>query len=197
METIPAPVQLTRLADLADQARDYVAAAKAPNTLGAYRADWRDFAGWCGRHGLTALPAEPQDVALYLAGLAGQRKTSTLERRMSAIAQAHAAASHPSPTGDAAVRAVRAGIRRTHDAAPAAKTPALTADVRAMADTLPDTLLGHRDRAPAELVQVGALWVRRAPGGRTPPTGLGCSPSSARSGRSVIARAPNARRASA
>jgi hypothetical protein len=48
--------RLAHLAGVAEQARDYVAAAKAPNTLRAYRADWRDFAGWCGQHRLEALP---------------------------------------------------------------------------------------------------------------------------------------------
>jgi hypothetical protein len=46
----PVPVDRARvlalLAAVADQARDHVAAAKAPHTLRAYRADWRDFAGW-------------------------------------------------------------------------------------------------------------------------------------------------------
>src|SRR4051794_36886379 len=114
---------LAQLADVADQARDYVAAAKAPNTLRAYRADWRDFAAWCAQHRLEALPAAPETVALYLTALAGQRKAATLQRRLSAISQAHKVAGHASPTQDQAVRLVLAGIRRTHGTAQTGKAP--------------------------------------------------------------------------
>jgi integrase len=40
-----------------------------------------------------------------------------------------------------------AGIRRANGTAPSAKTPTLTYDIRAMVSTLPDGLLGIRDRA--------------------------------------------------
>ena len=75
------------LAAMAEHARDYVAAAKAKNTVRAHRADWRDCAGWCERHGLPALPAAPETIALYLSALPGQRKGATLQRRLSAISQ--------------------------------------------------------------------------------------------------------------
>jgi hypothetical protein len=44
---------LAQLAAVSERTRDYVAAAKAPNTLRAYRADWRDFTDWCRRRGRT------------------------------------------------------------------------------------------------------------------------------------------------
>jgi site-specific recombinase XerD len=155
-----APADLAQLVDLGDRARDYVSAAKAANTLRAYRADWRHFAAWCARHGLSALPAQPRDLALYLAELGGRRKASTIGRRLTAIAQAHKAADHPAPTTDAAVKAVWAGIRRTHGTAQAGKAPAMTEDVRRMVATLPEKLIGHRDRALLLLGFAGAF--RRA-----------------------------------
>jgi integrase len=148
---------LRQLTAVAEQARDYAAAAKAANTLRGYRADWRDFAGWCERHRLEALPAAPETVAFYLTDLASSRKTATLQRRLSAIAQAHQAAGHPPPTKDAAVKAVWAGIRRTHGTAQAGKAPALTADVRAMVATLPEKRIGDRDRALLLLGFAGAF----------------------------------------
>jgi hypothetical protein len=33
--------------------RDYVAQAKAPNTLRAYAADWRHFTAWCRSRGFS------------------------------------------------------------------------------------------------------------------------------------------------
>jgi len=54
-------------------------------------------------------------------------------------------------------RGVWAGIRRAKGTAQAGKAPALTADVRAMVATLPDTLLGVRDRALLLLGFAGAF----------------------------------------
>jgi site-specific recombinase XerD len=138
---------LARLEDVADRAREYVLHAKAPNTLRGYRADWSDFTRWCADRELASLPAAPETVALYLVDLAERCRVSTLQRRLSAIAQAHKAAGHESPTGHGAVSAVWSGIRRSKGTAQVGKAPALTADIRLMVAGLPDSLGGHRDRA--------------------------------------------------
>jgi site-specific recombinase XerD len=131
----------------ADDARRYIAAAKAPATLRAYRSDWAHFSAWCELHGRDALPADAETVALYLSDLARTAKPATLQRRLSSISQAHQAAGHPTPTAEPVVRAVRAGIRRSKGTAPVVKAPAVTADLRAMVTALPDDLRGVRDRA--------------------------------------------------
>ena len=142
----------------AERARGYADAAKAPNTLRAYRADWRDFAARCEAHALPPMPATPETVALYLSALAATGyRTSTLQRRLSAISQAHQLAGHESPTKSAGVRTVWAGIRRTHGSAQEGKAPALTADVAAMIGALPTTLIGTRDRALLLLGFAGAF----------------------------------------
>jgi site-specific recombinase XerD len=140
-----------------ERARDYASDAVAANTRRAYRADWRDFAAWCAEQHRTALPALPETVAVYLAALAGHRKTSTISRRLSAIAQAHKTAGLDSPTTDAAVRQVLAGIRRRHGTQQKGKEAALTADVRAMVGTLEASLAGQRDRALLLLGFAGAF----------------------------------------
>lgn len=146
------------LRQVAQQAREYAARAKAANTVRAYRTDWQDFTAWCQGQDLQPLPAAPASVALYLTALAAAgRKASTIQRRMSAISQAHKAAGHESPTGSAAVRAVWAGIRRAKGTAQQGKAPTVTADLRAMVSTLPDTLLGARDRALLLLGFAGAF----------------------------------------
>lgn len=146
------------LGTLAARARDYAGQAKAPNTLRAYRSDWGHFTAWCAEHGLESLPAAPETVALYLTQLAeAGRKASTLQRRLSAISQAHQAAGQASPTQHAAVRATWAGIRRALGTAAAGKAPALTETVRAMVGALPDTLGGLRDRALLLLGFAGAF----------------------------------------
>jgi len=86
-------------------------------------------------------------VALYLSDLAKTHKVSTLYRRLSGISQAHQAAGFSTPTTDAQVRLVFQGIRRTLGSAPDQKNAAITAEVRAMVETLSPALIGVRDRA--------------------------------------------------
>lgn len=143
----PASGFLAPLAGLRDAARDFARASKAENTQRAYRADWADFAGWCGARGFSALPAAEGTLSLYVAELAESHKPSTITRRLSAISQAHQVAGMQSPTRSAPVRAVMAGIRRVKGTAAAAKAPTLTDDIRAMVAHLPAGLLGARDRA--------------------------------------------------
>lgn len=148
---------LLPLGEIADQARDFIAAAKAPNTLRAYRADWQHFTGWCARHGLPSLPSAPETVALYLSAYAGHLKTSTLQRRISAISQAHQAAGYESPTRSAVVRTTFAGIRRTLGTAAWGKAPMMTEHVRLLVNAQPDAPKGIRDRALLLLGFAGAF----------------------------------------
>jgi len=143
--------------DAASRTRGYIAAATAPNTRRAYRSDWVDFTAWCERHGCAALPATPETVALYLSALAAVAKVSTVGRRVTAIATAHRAARHDSPTKSEIVHLTMRGIRRTHGTASTQKAPTLLADLRAMVVTLPDTLSGTRDRALLLLGFAGAF----------------------------------------
>jgi integrase len=139
---------LARLEQVAEDARDFAAHAKAPNTLKAYRIDWADVLNWCALHRLECLPAEPHTIALYLTDLARTHNVSTQYRRLSGISQAHQAAGNVTPTTDAQVRLVFQGIRRTLGSAPDQKNAAITAEVRAMVETLsPTSLIGERDRA--------------------------------------------------
>ncbi len=86
-------------------------------------------------------------MALYLTALAERCKVSTLQRRISAISQAHQAAQLDPPTRSLAVRTVMAGIRRAKGTAQAGKAAAVTDTIRMMVGTLPSSLLGLRDRA--------------------------------------------------
>lgn len=146
------------LGSVMEQAMEYVSRSKAASTLRAYQSDWRDFEDWCNDQGAQALPAAPEVVVLYLTFLAGQGiKSSTIQRRVTAISQAHQVAGDENPTRHQAVRAVMAGIRRVHGTRQEGKAPALTDDIRAMVDTLPDNLLGLRDRALLLLGFAGAF----------------------------------------
>jgi integrase len=130
-----------------EQAREFIRASKAANTLRGYRSDWRDFVGWCEGHAVCPLPASPEVVAAYIAECAGRLKVGTIQRRLNAIAEAHKAAGILSPTSSGMVRNTLKGIRRSLSSAPAQKAPALTDDIRAMIGVTDHGLIGLRDRA--------------------------------------------------
>ncbi|PRX92267.1 tyrosine-type recombinase/integrase [Allonocardiopsis opalescens] len=125
----------------------YLAAAQSANTLRAYRADWVAFSAWCLREGRTALPAEPVDVAVYLAAAADTARPdgtgwafapATLERRAAAIAAVHAANGLPAPTRADVVRLTLRGIRRSRHARPHRKRPVLLHTLQALLAVRPE-----------------------------------------------------------
>jgi site-specific recombinase XerD len=131
-----------------EKIKQYIIDAKAPNTIKSYRSDWAHYVEWCNRFGFVPLPAIDETVAKYLVYYAEDGlKTSTLQRRISAISQAHQAAGFESPTKSSTVRTVWASIRRKYGTQQKGKAPAVTDDIRAMVATLNDSLLGIRDRA--------------------------------------------------
>lgn len=158
LTTVMEQGQVTLQQELARQARDYAARSRAPNTKRAYQNDWRDFTSWCEEQGLQPLPATPQTIALYLTARAETHRVSTLQRRLSAISQAHKAAGYPPvSTREEPLHSVWMGIKREKGTAQQGKAPVVTEELRAMVTTLPDTLLGIRDRALLLLGFAGAF----------------------------------------
>lgn len=142
--------ELVQRQELLEAARGYAAASRSANTRRAYQSDLRDFTAWCNTQSLSAIPAAPDTIALYLTALAKTgAKASTIQRRVSAISQAHQLASvTPPPTASAVVRSTMAGIRRSLGMAPAQKAPLVTAELRRLLATCnPATRAGLRDRA--------------------------------------------------
>lgn len=152
-----AHAEVAKYGEIGANAARYLDHAKAPNTRRAYRSDWADFAAWCEKYGRASLPAAPETVAYYLADRSQGLKTSTLQRRLVTIAEAHRAAGNESPTRDARVRLVWAGIRREKGSAQAHIKPVLTKHIRHMVEHLPASLLGTRDRALLLLGFAGAM----------------------------------------
>jgi integrase len=122
----------------------YLGHSQATNTVRAYRTDWRHWVTWCTTQHRTALPADPLDIAVYLATAADathpdgtwRYAPTTLDRKAAAIAAVHAAAGQPSPTRADVVRLTLRGIRRARNTRPTRKRPVLL-------HTLAD-MLAHR-----------------------------------------------------
>ena len=143
------------LEELIQEVKTFVAAAKAPATLKAYRNDWRDFESWCREHQLPSLPSTPESVALYIADRASTLASGTIARRLTSITKAHQAAGFtgsPATTRHFVVGETLKGIRRTIGTAQRGKAPLLSADVRRIVAARREDLLGLRDAA---LVLVG------------------------------------------
>lgn len=154
---LPAPIGLMAFAD---RARDYAQDARSANTRRAYRSDVRAFASWCARKGFEPLPAHPSTVLSYLMDHTTTLKVTTLQRRLAAIRESHAAAGHGLDTSSHAFRSSWSGIKRRHGQPAAKKRPLMTVDLRKAVVVLPDTLTGIRDRA---LLLVGfAAALRRS-----------------------------------
>lgn len=148
---------MTDLAPYLSQAQLYFRSSKADNTLRAYRSDWAAFEAFCRGRGVAALPAAPATVAAYAADAASRLRANTVERRLTAISQAHQLARAENPVEDKLVRTVMAGIRRVKGTAQKGKEP-LSPELlmRMLADT-PDNLAGSRDRALLLIGFAGAL----------------------------------------
>src|ERR1700683_1808223 len=86
-----------------DQAREFIRASKAENTLRGYRSDWRAFCAWAEGQEVCPLRAVPETVASFNAECAGRLKVGSIQRRLNAIAEAHKAMVPESPTPAAMV----------------------------------------------------------------------------------------------
>jgi len=158
--------------------RDLATPDHAPATERAYSHDWADFAEFCARHELAALPAAPQTLALYLKSLETRRSRApsalraarsgapngvsglalpTLRRRLAAIATSHSMAGHETPTDHPLVRRMLRRYARTRGIA-VKKKDALTIDrLPILFLAMPDDLSALRDRALLLLGYAGAF----------------------------------------
>lgn len=149
---------------LSSKSKRRLQSAKAPNTVKAYGADWRDFADWCDHHGVIALPAKPETIVNYLNDLAdadASIKANTVARRVTAISENHIAAGFDrdkNPAKAGIVRAAVASIRREKGTFQHGKAPILLETLSLFADGfITDTLTGKRDRAIILLGFAGAF----------------------------------------
>jgi integrase len=145
-----------------DPVAELVGESLAPATRRAYRCGIAAFRAYCDDQGISALPAEPETVAAFLAaGAAGGSSVSTLAQRVAAIRWAHEAAGLESPTAAKLVRSTMQGIRRRLGVAPTRKAPATVERISAMLAGIDrSTTKGKRDAA---LLLVGfATALRRS-----------------------------------
>ena len=99
--------------------------SKANNTLRAYRSDFRDFGGFCAKHGFKSMPTDPKVVSLYLTYLSKSSKISTLRRRLVSIGVIHKLKGHYLDTKHPIIIENLMGIKRTKGSKQTGKKPLL------------------------------------------------------------------------
>ena len=104
--------------------------SKALNTLRAYKADYKDFAGFCIKHGFKPMPTVPKVVSLYLTHLSQKSKFSTLKRRLASISVIHKLSGHYIDTKHPMITENLMGIKRVKGSYQKAKKPILINDLK-------------------------------------------------------------------
>ncbi len=140
---------LTRnsLADLSARAVARNRDAEADNTRRSYRTGWRIFAAFCNHHDLAVLPASPKTVVRYMEWLAGEGYApTTIEARLTAIADRHRRNGEENPCRSEAVKRQLSNIRRTSNHETEQKSPILMEHLQDM-DFDEEDLTDLRDRA--------------------------------------------------
>ena len=104
--------------------------SKALNTLRAYKADYKDFAAFCIKHGFKSMPSEPKIISLYLTHLSQTSKFSTLKRRLASISVIHKLSDHYIDTKHPMITENLMGIKRVKGSYQKAKKPILINELR-------------------------------------------------------------------
>jgi len=104
--------------------------SKALNTLRAYKADYKDFAGFCFKNGFKPMPSEPKIISLYLTFLSKSSKFSTLKRRLASISVIHRLSGHYIDTKHPMITENLLGIKRIKGSYQKAKKPILINDLK-------------------------------------------------------------------
>ena len=150
------------MSDFAEAISDLQKMSRAPATLAAYKSDLRQFAKFCERHGLQpSLPLAPYVVASFIAAMdTEQLAVATIARRLAAISSLHTRGGFDDPTKSTLVQETIDGLRRSRASRgdrPNRVQPLSLEALRAIADTLTDSMLDRRDWAILLLGFAGLL----------------------------------------
>ena len=104
--------------------------SKAPNTLRAYKADYKNFASFCIKNGFKPMPSEPKIISLYITFLSKSSKFSTLKRRLASISVIHRLSGHYIDTKHPMITENLLGIKRIKGSYQKAKKPILINDLK-------------------------------------------------------------------
>ena len=110
--------------------------SKANNTLRAYKSDFKDFGGFCLRHGFKSIPTNPKIISLYLTHLSKSSKMSTLRRRLVSIGVVHKMKGHYLDTKHPIIIENLLGIKRVIGSIQKGKKPILISHLKQIINTI-------------------------------------------------------------
>jgi len=110
--------------------------SKSSNTLRAYKADYKDFARFCIKHGFKSMPTDPKVVCLYLTHLSQTSKFSTLKRRLASLSVVHKLSGHYIDTKHPMITENLMGIKRVKGSYQKAKKPILINDLKSIINVI-------------------------------------------------------------
>ena len=110
--------------------------SKSPNTLRAYKADYKDFAGFCLKNGLKPMPSEPKVITIYLTHLSKSSKFSTLKRRLASISVIHKLSGHYIDIKHPMITENLMGIKRILGSHQKAKKPILINNLKSIINVI-------------------------------------------------------------
>ena len=120
--------------------------SKAPNTLRAYQADFKDFSLFCIKNGFSSMPTEPKILALYLTFLSATSKYSTLKRRIASISVIHRIKGHYLDTKHPIIMENLHGIKRVKGTAQKSKKPLLINNLKSIINAIDEIKYSERKR---------------------------------------------------
>ena len=129
--------------------------SKALNTLRAYKADYKDFALFCVKHGFKSMPSEPKVVSLYLTHLSQNSKFSTLKRRLASISVIHKRSGHYIDTKHPMITENLMGIKRVKGSYQKAKKPILINELKLIVNVIDKDKNEKRRKKNKALILVG------------------------------------------
>lgn len=154
------------LAPLVERARKSIEDAVPENTRRAYESDLAHFFFWCTARRLSALPASPDVIALYMRDITDEGRNPTKKRRLkwatvqracAAVCALHSRPGHGSPWDAAPVAAMRDALSRELGVRPTKKRAIDDALLARLCELAPPSMLGLRDRALLGIGWAGAF----------------------------------------
>ena len=129
--------------------------SKASNTLRAYKADYKDFASFCIKHGFKPMPSSPKIISLYLTNLSKTSKFSTLKRRLASISVIHRLSGHYIDIKHPMIKENLMGIKRVHGSHQKAKKPILINDLKLIINVIDEDKNEKRRAKNRALILIG------------------------------------------
>ncbi len=122
--------------------------AYPPNTVRAWRADWRAFIQFCAATGVSPLPASPHTVRAYVLHCTElKRRPATIRRYLATIARAHLAADLLSPCASEPARLALKEMAQKVPARQRQARPLGWAEIKQFLETAGKGIRADRERA--------------------------------------------------